>query len=119
MTSTSLTSSGCSIKRLNACILNNNYLGMVAQWQRLFYDERMSHTYLGTTPDFIKLGEAFGINSERITKVGETKEAVKRALKSGEHTLLEIIIDPDELLPMVPPGAGINNIVGEKSEDGD
>lgn len=101
------------------CVLNNNYLGMVAQWQRLFYDERMSHTYLGTTPDFIKLGEAFGINSERITKVGETKEAVKRAIKSGEHTLLEIVIDPDELLPMVPPGAGINNIVGEKSEDGD
>ncbi len=101
------------------CILNNNYLGMVAQWQRLFYNERMSHTYLGTTPDFVKLGEAFGINSERIEKVGETKEALKKALKTGEHTLLEIVIDPNELLPMVPPGEGINNIVGEKSEDGD
>lgn len=95
------------------CVLDNRYLGMVAQWQKLFYDERMSHTHLGEVPDFVKLAEAFGVRAERVEKVGETKQALKDALKSGEPTLLDIIIDPEEILPMVPPGCGLTEIVGE------
>lgn len=95
------------------CVLDNRYLGMVAQWQKLFYDERMSHTHLGEVPDFVKLAESFGVRAERVEKVGETKQALKDALKSGEPTLLDIIIDPEEILPMVPPGCGLTEIVGE------
>jgi len=95
------------------CVLNNRYLGMVAQWQKLFYDERMSHTHLGEVPDFVKLAEAFGVRGERVKKPGEMKETLQSALKSGEPTLIDVIIDPDEILPMVPPGCGITEIVGE------
>ena len=95
------------------CIMDNRHLGMVAQWQRLFYDERMSHTHLGEVPDFVKLAESFGVEAERIEKPGETSEALSRAIRSGEPALLDIVIDPDEILPMVPPGCGLTEIVGE------
>lgn len=95
------------------CVLNNRYLGMVAQWQKLFYNERMSHTHLGEVPDFVKLAEAFGVQGERVEKPGEMKETLKAALKSGDPTLIDVVIDPDEILPMVPPGCGLTEIVGE------
>lgn len=95
------------------CVLDNRYLGMVAQWQKLFYDERMSHTHLGEVPDFVKLAEAFGVRGERVERPGEMKETLQNALKSGEPTLIDVIIDPHEILPMVPPGCGLTEIVGE------
>lgn len=95
------------------CVLDNRHLGMVAQWQKLFYDERMSHTHLGSVPDFVKLAEAFGVQGERVERPGEMKETLQNALKSGEPTLIDVIIDPDEILPMVPPGCGLTEIVGE------
>ncbi len=95
------------------CVLNNRYLGMVAQWQKLFYNERMSHTHLGEVPDFVKLAEAFGVQGERARNPGEMKETLKSALKSGEPTVIDVVIDPDEILPMVPPGCGLTEIVGE------
>lgn len=95
------------------CVMDNRHLGMVAQWQRLFYDERMSHTHLGEVPDFVKLAESFGIEAERVEKPGETAEALSRAIRSGEPALLDIVIDPEEILPMVPPGCGLTEIVGE------
>lgn len=95
------------------CVLDNRYLGMVAQWQKLFYEERISHTKLGEVPDFVKLAEAFGVNAYRAEKPGEMKETLIEALKSGEPSLIDVIIDPDEILPMVPPGCGLTEIVGE------
>ncbi|HTX61853.1 MAG TPA: acetolactate synthase large subunit [Methanobacterium sp.] len=95
------------------CVLDNRYLGMVAQWQKLFYDERMSHTHLGEVPDFVKLAEAFGVQGERVEKPGEMAETLKSALRSGEPTLIDVTIDADEILPMVPPGCGLTEIVGE------
>lgn len=95
------------------CILDNRRLGMVAQWQKLFYDKRMSHTHLGEVPDFVMLAESFGVNAERLERPGEIKEGLYNALKSGEPTLLDIIIDPEEILPMVPPGCGLTELVGE------
>lgn len=94
-------------------VLDNRHLGMVAQWQKLFYDKRMSHTHLGESPNFVKLAESFGVKAERIEKPGEMKEAIERAIKSGEPYLLDVIIDPDEILPMVPPGCSLTEIVGE------
>lgn len=95
------------------CVLDNRYLGMVAQWQNLFYEKRFSHTHLGEVPDFVKLAEAFGVNAERVEKPGEMRETLQNAINSGEPTLIDVIIDPEEILPMVPPGRGLTEMVGE------
>ncbi|MGL6297796.1 MAG: biosynthetic-type acetolactate synthase large subunit, partial [Methanobacteriaceae archaeon] len=95
------------------CLFDNRKLGMVSQWQELFYGGRMSHTDLGTSPDFVKLAESFGVAAERVEKPGETKKTLKNALKSGEPTLLDIAIDCNEALPIVPPGCAIRDIVGD------
>lgn len=94
-------------------ILENRTLGMVYQWQNLLYNERYCQTTLNESPDFVKLAESFGINAERITKPGETEKAVKKAIKDDEPMVLDIIIDKNECLPMVPPGAGIGEMLGE------
>ena len=96
-----------------AVVLENRTLGMVYQWQSLLYDERHSQTLLGNSPDFVKLAESFGVNGVRITKPGETKEALAKAIKDNEPVLLNVVIDSEEALPMLPPGAGINEMIGE------
>lgn len=94
-------------------ILDNRKLGMVYQWQNLLYNKRLSQTDLGTVPDFVKLAESYGINGVNITKPGETKEVIKNAIKDNEAILLNIDIQKDEFLPMVPPGAAIEEVIGE------
>ena len=96
-----------------AVVLENRTLGMVYQWQSLLYNERHSQTLLGNSPDFVKLAESFGVNGVRITKPGETKEALSKAIKDNEPILLNVVIDSEEALPMLPPGAGINEMIGE------
>ncbi len=93
-------------------IFNNRYLGMVKQWQDLFYDERRSSTDLGQSPDFAELAEAYGARGERITRPSEIKPKLEAALDSGEPTVLDIIIDPHEqCLPMVPAGGKLDEMV--------
>ena len=96
-----------------AVVLENRTLGMVYQWQSLLYNERHSQTLLGNSPDFVKLAESFGVNAVRITKPGETKEALSSAIMDNEPILLDVVIDSEEALPMLPPGAGINEMIGE------
>lgn len=96
-----------------AIVLENRTLGMVYQWQSLLYNERHSQTKFKDSPDFVKLAESFGINAERITKPGETRDALSKAIKDNEAIVLDIVIDPEEALPMLPPGAGINEMIGE------
>lgn len=96
-----------------AIVLENRTLGMVYQWQSLLYNERHSQTKFKNSPDFVKLAESFGINAERITKPGETRDALSKAIKDNESIVLDIVIDPEEALPMLPPGAGINEMIGE------
>ena len=96
-----------------AVVLENRTLGMVYQWQSLLYNERHSQTTFKDSPDYVKLAESFGINAVRITKSGETKEALKTAIKDNEAILLDIVVDSEEALPMLPPGAGINEMIGE------
>jgi acetolactate synthase-1/2/3 large subunit len=95
------------------CLFENRTLGMVYQWQKLFYGERYSHSKLSQYPDFVKLAESFGVNGEYIEKVGETKNAIKSAIKSGEAVLLNIKIDKLEELAMVPPGCKLSEIHGD------
>lgn len=96
-----------------AVVLENRTLGMVYQWQSLLYDGRHSQTKFKDSPDFVKLAESFGINAVRVEKPGETKEALKSAIKDNEAILIDIIVDSEESLPMLPPGAGINEMIGE------
>ena len=95
------------------CILDNRYLGMVYQWQVLYYENRISQTKLTPTPDFVKLAESYGVCGKKVEKVGELKETIENALKAREATVIDIEIDPSELLPMVPTGEKITKIVGE------
>ena len=96
-----------------AVVLENRTLGMVYQWQSLLYNERHSQTLLGNSPDFVKLAESFGVNAVKITKPGETKEVLSSAIKDNETILLNVVIDSEEALPMLPPGAGINEMIGD------
>ncbi|OED30821.1 biosynthetic-type acetolactate synthase large subunit [Methanosphaera sp. WGK6] len=91
------------------CILNNRYLGMVTQLQKLF-NKHVYATKLTATPDFVKLAESYGIKGERVEKPGELRETIENALKSREATVIDAVIDSTELLPIVPPGLGLENM---------
>jgi len=95
-------------------IFDNRFLGMVAQWQRLFYDRRYSSIDLGETPDFVKLAEAFGAQGIYVGSLSEFKKAVQTALKSDVTTVIDVPISSEEnVFPMVPPGGEITKIIKE------
>ncbi|MDD5450585.1 MAG: biosynthetic-type acetolactate synthase large subunit [Desulfovibrionales bacterium] len=86
-------------------ILNNQYLGMVRQWQELFYGKRYAATSLATAPDFVKLAEAYGAVGLRATKPEEVVPVIKKALKTPNLVVMEFIIAHEEkVYPMVPAG---------------
>ena len=93
-------------------ILNNRMLGMVAQWQRFFYNRRYSGVQLGKSPDFVKLAESYGAQGIRVSTIPELEKAVNRALGSAVTTVIDVPVSPEEnVLPMLPPGAGIKEMV--------
>ncbi len=95
-------------------VLNNSMLGMVAQWQRLFYKRRYSGTKLGTTPDFVKLAEAYGAQGVRIGSREEFSKAIRQAIRSEVTTVVDVPISPEEdVFPMIPPGKGLDEMVME------
>jgi acetolactate synthase-1/2/3 large subunit len=92
-------------------VLNNEEQGMVTQWQNLFYDDRYSHTHQ-KNPDFMKLADAMGIQSRRLIKPDETKEALKWLIESDGPALLEVVTDKKvPVLPMVPGGSGLHEFI--------
>lgn len=92
-------------------VLNNSMLGMVAQWQRLFYNRRYSAVKLGNVPDFVKLAQAYGAQGVRIGSLDEFSKAVKEAIKSEVTTVIDVPISPEEnVFPIIPPGRGLNDI---------
>jgi len=95
-------------------VLNNNVLGMVAQWQRLFYDHRYSAVKLKGNPDFVKLAGAYGADGVRAGTYDDFRAAVRRALKADVPTVIDVPIDPEEnVMPMVPPGMGLKDTLME------
>ena len=93
-------------------LLNNNVLGMVRQWQTLFFGERYSNTMLTRKTDFVKLAEAFGVKAKRVATPEEFAEAFREASESQGAYLIEVPIDKDEfVLPMLPPGGSIDDII--------
>ena len=96
-------------------VINNHVLGMVRQWQTLFYGERYSHTNLSDKVDFVKLAEAMGAKAFRITKIEEVEGVLKEALSLNEPVLIDCVIDSDEKVwPMVAPGAPIDEVFSEE-----
>lgn len=84
-------------------LLNNGWLGMVKQWQKLFWDRRYSATDIRDGPDFVKIAEAYGARGLVVDKPGDVADALKEAVNSGETFLLDIHVDPEEdVLPMLP-----------------
>lgn len=93
-------------------ILNNRYLGMVRQWQDLFYDKRYSSTTLDHNPDFVKLAEAFGAKGLRATKPEEVEQVLKEGLETEGAVIMEFIVDREEnVYPMVPAGKAITDML--------
>ena len=96
-------------------VMNNNCLGMVRQWQSLFYEERYSETTLDRPTDYVKLAEAFGGKGFRITKPDEIDYILRQALDSEGPVLIDYLINMDKkAFPMVAPGAPINQIISEE-----
>ena len=93
-------------------IINNGYLGMVRQWQELFYDKRYSHTFIKGSVDFVKLAEAYGALGLRAERPSEVRPAIEEAIKSGRPTVIDVIVECEaNVYPMVPAGAAINEIL--------
>lgn len=93
-------------------IMNNGYLGMVRQWQELFFDKRYSFTCIKGSVDFVKLAEAYGALGIRVTKEDEVKPAIEKAIKSNKPAVIDFIVECEEnVSPMVPAGAAINEIL--------
>ncbi|KLV22248.1 acetolactate synthase large subunit [Bacillus altitudinis] len=96
-------------------VLNNHSLGMVRQWQEIFYEERYSHSKFSEQPDFVKLSEAYGIKGIRISSDEEAQEKLEEALTSREPVFIDVNVARDEkVFPMVAPGKGLHEMVGVK-----
>jgi acetolactate synthase-1/2/3 large subunit len=99
-------------------LLNNGYLGMVRQWQDLFYDKRYSHTHIRDgNPDFIKLAESYGAVGLRIEKIGDVEKSMKKSMGiSDRPVVMEFMVEPEEnVFPMVPAGAPVSDMLESKN----
>jgi len=93
-------------------ILNNSYLGMVRQWQQLFYNRRYSNTKLSPVPDFVKLAEAYGAVGMRIKKKEDVRPAIEKAMATDNVVVIDFIVEEEEnVFPMVPAGEAINKMI--------
>ena len=102
----------CNKINVKVAILNNGYLGMVRQWQELFYKKRYSYTCI-SGPDFVKLAESYGAVGIRVTKKEEVRPAIEKALSIDNTVFIDFHIEPEEnVYPMVPAGEAINRMIG-------
>ena len=93
-------------------ILNNGYLGMVRQWQELFYERVYSHTDIFNSPDFVKLAEAYGAVGLRATTTAEVEPVIRQALESPRLVIMDFVVEREEgVYPMVPAGHSIKNMI--------
>ena len=97
-------------------ILNNGYLGMVRQWQELFYEKRYVATPL-SGPDFVKIAEAYGISALRVKHKEEVVPAIEQAMMHEGPFLIDFVVEPEEnVYPMVPPGAALAEVLEAPEE---
>lgn len=94
-------------------VLNNNFLGMVRQWQQLFHGKRYSFTEM-QNPDFVKIAEAYSIKANKVTEREKLKDALKEMLEANSSYFLEVVVGKeDNVFPMVPAGAGVSEVMLE------
>ena len=94
-------------------VLNNNFLGMVRQWQQLFFEKRYSFTEL-QNPDFITIAKGFGITGHKVEKRDDLDSGVQKMLDHDGPYLLEVVIEKeDNVFPMVPTGASVSEVILE------
>ena len=102
---------------VKVAILNNGYLGMVRQWQELFYGKRYVATPLAC-PDFVKIGEAYGVPALRVKRKEEVVPAIEQAMEYQGPFLLDFMVEPEEnVYPMVPPGAALAEVLEEPKKE--
>ena len=100
---------------IKVIVMNNNALGMVRQWQSLFYEGRYAETTLNRATDFVKLAEAFGGTGFRVEKPEELQEILEKALATDGPVIIDYKINSDDMVfPMVAPGAPINEIISKE-----
>ena len=93
-------------------ILNNCYLGMVRQWQELFYEKRYACTCMAGQPDFVKLAEAYGATGLRATRPDEVEDVLRRGIDTPGPVIMDFAVDNEEsVYPMVPAGAPITEML--------
>ena len=91
-------------------VLNNSFLGMVRQWQELFFDKRYASTIM-TNPDFVKIAEGYGIEANRVESRGDLNSAIQKMVASKSSYFLEVVIEKeDNIFPMIPTGASVSDI---------
>ena len=99
-------------------VINNHVLGMVRQWQTLFYDKRYSNTILNDSVDFVKIAEAMGADGYRVTSIKEFEDAFRKAQAAGKPVVIDCIINEDDKVwPMVAPGKPIETCFSEEDID--
>ena len=99
-------------------IINNNFLGMVKQWQDFFYDKIYTATAYTANPDFVKLADAFGIPGIRVTDKAQVRSAIEQAMSHPGPALIDFIVDPDEnVYPMIPAGESVNELIEEPVQE--
>ena len=93
-------------------VLNNRLLGMVAQWQRLFMNGRLSAVNRDYTVDYSELSKTYGAHGVKTEKIDDFKTEIRRAINADYTTVIEVPIDPNEnVYPMIPPGMGLKDIL--------
>ena len=103
---------------VKVAILNNHYLGMVRQWQELFYNERYSYTHLEVVPDFVKVAEAYGAVGFRATKPSEVEPVLKEAFRIKKTVVMDFNVHwKEKVYPMVPAGAPIDQMLFEETKE--
>jgi acetolactate synthase-1/2/3 large subunit len=91
-------------------VLNNDFLGMVRQWQELFFERRYASTVM-TNPDFVKIAEGYHIKARRVNKRKDLKEAVEEMITCKDPYFLEVCVEKeDNVFPMIPSGASVSDI---------
>jgi acetolactate synthase-1/2/3 large subunit len=97
---------------VKAFILNNQYMGMVRQWQELLHGGRYSESYTASLPDFVKLAEAFGASGLRVTAPGDVDRVIKEMLAIDGPVIVDVVVDQlENCFPMIPSGAAHNEML--------
>jgi acetolactate synthase-1/2/3 large subunit len=116
MTESELSTASIHSLPIKALIINNNFLGMVRQWQELFFENRLSGVHLEGNPDFVKLAQAYGIKALRIRRPADVDRILQEAHEYDEGPCVVVaeVVQEDNVFPMIPAGAPVSGMIVEK-----